>query len=337
MPSVSPTPAPTVAATNTPAPTQSPTAPSPSPRPMPHPRSTAPPPGHPTVVPSRPHVLLVMLENKGYAATLGSCSADPYLCSLAAQYMSATAWEGIGHPSLPNYLAIKSGSRKVLERRLRHRYQRVSSRYSSWRLRVSPGTRTWSSMPYACYGGAMSGEYTRVHNPFVYYTGASSPCHDDPYPGSAGLLATLGSRTPPDFVWISPNLGDDMHNGSVQQGDAWLRGNLAPILASPWFIRGDATVIVTMDENDPQSTPMGGQVPMVVISSKARGRGAVAIRGTSTALFARLKRRSACRCLARRKALRTGTWPDTSDDLAGVAVDASGRTSSARDASRRQG
>ncbi len=246
---------------------------------MPHPRSTAPPPGHPTVVPSRPHVLLVMLENKGYAATLGSCSADPYLCSLAAQYMSATAWEGIGHPSLPNYLAITSGSTQGCSSDGCGTGINASHLGTQLAAAGVPWDAYMESMPYACYGGAMSGEYTRVHNPFVYYTGASSPCHDDPYPGSAGLLATLGSRTPPDFVWISPNLGDDMHNGSVQQGDAWLRGNLAPILASPWFIRGDATVIVTMDENDPQSTPMGGQVPMVVISSKARGRGAVAIRG----------------------------------------------------------
>ena len=53
--------------------------------------------------------MVIMEENKGYAATLGSCGSDPYWCSLASQYASYTSWYGIGHPSLPNYLAFDSG------------------------------------------------------------------------------------------------------------------------------------------------------------------------------------------------------------------------------------
>jgi acid phosphatase len=121
--------------------------------------------------------------------------------------------------------------------------------------------------------------YTRVRNPFVYYTDNASRCHDVPYPGSGGLISALDGSTPPDFVWISPNLDNDMHYGSVQQGDAWLKANLAPVLTSSWFSGGSATVIVTMDENDKQSTPAGGQVPFVVISSRAKGAGAVTTYG----------------------------------------------------------
>ena len=57
-----------------------------------------------------PHVLVVLLENKGYVATLGSCAADPYYCGLGSQYASVTGWSGISHPSLPNYLAVTTGS-----------------------------------------------------------------------------------------------------------------------------------------------------------------------------------------------------------------------------------
>jgi hypothetical protein len=39
---------------------------------------------------AEPHVMVIVEENRGYAATLGSCSADPYLCSLAAGYASLT-------------------------------------------------------------------------------------------------------------------------------------------------------------------------------------------------------------------------------------------------------
>src|SRR4029077_9899826 len=59
---------------------------------------------------AEPHLMVIVEENRGYAATLGSCGSDPYLCSLAAGYASLTAWYGITHPSAPNYLALDSGS-----------------------------------------------------------------------------------------------------------------------------------------------------------------------------------------------------------------------------------
>jgi len=54
--------------------------------------------------------MIIVEENQGFAATLGDCSADPYLCSLASGYASASRWFGVYHPSLPNYLALTSGS-----------------------------------------------------------------------------------------------------------------------------------------------------------------------------------------------------------------------------------
>ena len=226
-----------------------------------------------------PHVLLVMLENKGYMATLGSCGADPYLCSLAATYLSATAWFGVSHPSLPNYLGATSGSTQgcgsdtcatgIAARDL-------GAQLSAARI---PWVAYMESMPSACYGGLGNGAYARKHNPFVYYVDNAYPCHDLPYPGSSGLIVTLDSPAPPDFVWITPNLNNDMHDGSVQQGNAWLAANLAPVFTSPWFTGGEATVIITMDENDASPSPGGGQIPMVVISSTARGAGHRAVYG----------------------------------------------------------
>ncbi len=219
-----------------------------------------------------------MLENKGYAATLGTCSADPYLCSLASHYASANAWYGVGHPSLPNYLALTSGSTQGCSSDTCATGIAAPDLGQSLNAAGIPWEAYMGSMPSACFSGTSSGPYARKHNPFAYYRDDAT-CHDVPYPGVGGLLTSLDSRTPPDFVWISPNLQDDMHDGSVQQGDAWLKTNLAPILASPWFTDGNATVIVTMDENDHQSTPAGGRVPMVVISSRSRGVGALTVQG----------------------------------------------------------
>jgi acid phosphatase len=232
--------------------------------------------------------MVIIEENKGYAATLGSCGSDPYLCSLAATYASDTAWYGVSHPSEPNYVALASGG-----------IQRCTSdsacpansltmtdlggQLTSARI---PWVGYMESMPSPCYTGGSAGGYALKHNPFGFFKdNYVGTCHILPYPGASGLVSVLGAARPPDFVWISPNQTNDMHSGSVQQGDAWLRANLGPVLASRWFTAGNSTVIVTMDENDAQSTGTccsvspGGQVPMVVISSDSKGKGSFALTG----------------------------------------------------------
>ena len=44
-------------------------------------------------------------------------------------------------------------------------------------------------------------------------------------------MAALNGANAPDFVWITPNDTDNMHTGTVQQGDAWLKANIAPVMS----------------------------------------------------------------------------------------------------------
>jgi acid phosphatase len=137
-------------------------------------------------------------------------------------------------------------------------------------------------MPWACYTGAgkRSGAYIKTHNPFVYFTDVlNNGCtsHVVPYPGVGSFVSQLNSASAPHYVYIAPNLLNDMHDGSVQQGDAWLRANLAPVLAASWFTNFNSTVIVTMDEGGvPGSRNL---IPTVIISNNAKGQGAVATYG----------------------------------------------------------
>lgn len=220
--------------------------------------------------------MVVMLENKGYGPTLGTCTADPYFCSLAATYASYTNWHGVGHPSLPNYLAFDSGSSQGCSS------DRCATGYSATDLggQLSmagvPWTAYMESMPSPCYTGGSAGGYARKHNPFAYFTDNDPTCHVQPYPGAGGLVAALDGPAAPDFAWITPNLINDMHDGTVQQGDAWLQANVAPVLTSSWFTNFPATVIVTMDEGDSGGS---NQVPLVVISHASRGQGAISTAG----------------------------------------------------------
>jgi hypothetical protein len=213
-----------------------------------------------------------MEENKGYAATLGSCFADPYLCSLASTYASYTNWHGVGHPSLPNYLAFDSGSTQGCTTDGCATGLTATDLGGQLNAAGIPWTAYMESMPSACYSGGASGDYARKHNPFLYFTDTASSCsiHDVPYPGSSSMLSALDGSSAPSFVWITPNLINDMHDGTVPQGDAWLKTNIDPVLTSTWFTNYDSTVIITMDEG------VGNTVPMVVISSTAKGHGAIA-------------------------------------------------------------
>ncbi|MDQ2961384.1 MAG: alkaline phosphatase family protein [Candidatus Dormibacteraeota bacterium] len=250
------------------------------------PATVPPAPGATSTGATTPHVMVIMEENRGYAATLGSCASDPYLCSLAATYAGVTTWSGVSHPSAPNYVAFVSGATQGLTSDCTPTScgpfaapslgGQLSAAGVPWRAYME-------SMPSACSTAGSAGDYAEKHNPFLYFTDVRSApsCAtvEQPYPGAAGMVAALTSPAAPDFVWISPNLVNDMHDGSVATGDAWLRTNLAPVLTSSWFTGPAATVIVTMDENDAQSSPGGGQVPMVVISTTAHGRGHVAANG----------------------------------------------------------
>jgi phosphatidylinositol-3-phosphatase len=70
---------------------------------------------------------------------------------------------------------------------------------------------------------------------------------DVPY----GQLATdLATGALPAFSFITPNLIDDMHDGTIQQGDTWLSQNLPVIFNSAQYQAGQVVVFVTWDEGE---------------------------------------------------------------------------------------
>ncbi|MGC2192029.1 MAG: alkaline phosphatase family protein [Candidatus Dormiibacterota bacterium] len=244
----------------------------------------------PKPVRSEPHVLVIMEENQGYNATQTDCgTANSYFCQLAGEYASVVPWFGVAHPSLPNYLAVTSGSTQGCSSDTCSGPYPVDNLGDQLTVAGIPWTAYMESMPAPCYQGVSDGEYAKKHDPFVFYAdlldGPVCAAHVLPYPGPSGLLSTLNGTSPPDFVWITPNLIDDMHDGTVAEGNAWLETNLEPILSSAWFTSYRSTVIVTEDENDHEPTgsccgdAAGGQIPELVISHRARGRGIVSLTG----------------------------------------------------------
>jgi phosphatidylinositol-3-phosphatase len=204
-------------------------------------------------VPATSPVIVVMFENKSELDVLGSPEA-PYLTSLIAKGALATDFQGIAHPSQPNYLALFSGSPQGVVDDDVHDLaaptiaDQLEAAGKTWRVFAE-------NLPAsACFTGATAsggpdgdGVYARKHNPAISFTGISSA------PSRCANIQPLAALTPDaaDFIWIVPNMCNSMHDCPTGQGDAWFK-TLAPrILDSPAFQPGGHGVLyVTFDESD---------------------------------------------------------------------------------------
>jgi acid phosphatase len=209
--------------------------------------------------------MVVMMENKSFSQVVGQAD-QPYTNSLATGYGLATQSYAFGHPSLPNYLDIVSGSNQGVTD------DNPPSSHSF------PGTQTladelvaagFSAKAYAenlpSAPASSSGEYVVRHVPWEYFPNAKITVAD-----ASSLVPDLNGANPPDFVWYSPNLIDDEHNGTVQQGDTFLSTFIPKVQSTSWYKSG-GEIIVEWDESDNDNSGInhsgGGHIPTIVVST----------------------------------------------------------------------
>jgi phospholipase C len=204
--------------------------------------------GTATTAPTYSHVIWIMMENHSFGNIIGNTAQAPYINSVATECGLATNYHNISHPSLPNYVAMTSG---LAGRDIKGFDSDCSpsKKCSTSAPSIFGQGETWKayeeSMPANC-SPANSGEYAVRHNPPPYYTtlaGCSS--FDVPY---TQLASDLTSGTLPAFSFITPNLIDDMHDGTIANGDTWLANNLPTILNSSEYQSGTTAVFITWDE-----------------------------------------------------------------------------------------
>ncbi len=196
---------------------------------------------------------MVVEENKSYSQIIGSASA-PYINSLAADNAVATDYHGVTHPSLPNYLALTGGQTFGVTTDCSPSSCPVDG--ANIADSIEGAQRGWGaymqSMPDPCTTTS-SGSYAVKHNPFVYFDDIrTNPtrcnAHIVPYSNLSVDLAT--TATTPSFVFIVPNLCNDMHDCSVSTGDNWLKANLPTIFNSPAWKTQNSLLVITWDEDD---------------------------------------------------------------------------------------
>jgi acid phosphatase len=203
------------------------------------------------------HVMVIMEENRSRGEVIGSPEM-PYFNSLVAQYGNTTSWSGVSHPSLPNYLAFISGSTQgIKDDGTGYSFPSVPTIGSQ----LSEAGISWKAymeeLPSAGSTIAESGGYVKKHNPFAYFPETNGP---NVVPASEFQENVLNS-TLPSFIFYTPNLTNDGHDGSNENVDASLKNLLSTVLKSSWYAnRG--VIIITWDEDEGE-----GKVATVVISA----------------------------------------------------------------------
>ncbi len=206
-------------------------------------------------VPRFAHVVVVILENHAYNEILDTGEA-PFLRELAGSGAVLTQSYAITHPSQPNYLALFSGSTQQLtDDSCPHSYtgpNLASVLADAGRTFVGSS----ESLPAAGFTACRSGPYVRKHNPWVDFP-ALSPTVNQPMTAFPSDYADL-----PDVSFVVPDLDHDMHDGSISQGDRWLRTHLSAYVA--WAAGHDSALIVTADEDD---NAHDNRIPTIVVGA----------------------------------------------------------------------
>ncbi len=218
------------------------------------------------------HVVWIVFENKSYSQVVGSANA-PYIDGLAGRCGLATNFFAEAHPSLPNYIAMTSGSTQGIADDAGPSSHPLAA--ASIFSQLNGGWRTLAEgMPSNC-ALADSGYYAVRHNPAAYYTGVRTACATQDVPVAS--TPDVSAR----FTFVTPNLCDDMHastcgtdaGSETKNGDSWLSSFLPKILGSPTYQAGRTAVFITWDEDDSGS---GQHVATLVVAPSVPAGVAVA-------------------------------------------------------------
>lgn len=189
------------------------------------------------------HLVIVVEENKSFSQIIGNPSA-PYINALARRGVLFTESYGVTHPSQPNYLALFSGTTRGIGS---NACPLVLSGENLASALIDKGLSFVSyseSMPQPGFEGCIYGAYYRKHNPLANWR--EHAALNQPFtafPQDYGRLPTVSM--------VMPDQRNDMHDGSIAQGDAWLKSNIESY--AQWAMTHNSLLIVTWDEDDGSS------------------------------------------------------------------------------------
>lgn len=205
-------------------------------------------------IPRSSHVWVVTEENHSFEEVIGN-SQMPYYNGLLQQAGLATPFYSDQHSSLPALMWFVAGAPVETDNNT------VSCQHSEDNVvrELLKRGYSWRSyqeaMPSAGFQGLYGGPgnvYARRHNPLIDFTdvcpGTGQDINSVPY---TQMATDWSDGKTVNYAYITPDLQDDAHDGTLEQADEWLQAHLPAILARPEFgPGGDGLLFVVWDEAD---------------------------------------------------------------------------------------
>lgn len=200
-------------------------------------------------VPQSSHVWLIAEENHSYEEVIGNPKM-PYFNSLADAYGVTDQYYANTHNSISALMWLVAGAPVTGDNGttqcfdLDNVVREALAQKQSWKSYQE-------DLPYAGYTGVSWANYVRRHNPVIDFTdscAASQINNNVPY---TQLATDMANNATPNYIWITPNLKHDAHDGPLSDADAWLSEEVPAILARPEFQPGgDGLLFIVFDESD---------------------------------------------------------------------------------------
>jgi len=215
-------------------------------------------------LPKYDHVVIVIEENHSFEQILDKDKKEcPYINKMANESANMVHSEAVSHPSLPNYLALFSGSTQGVSND-DCEYSFSGDQLGSELLKagftfIGYSEDLPSKGSTICQAGGANGYY-RKHNPCVYWQDSGS------FPATLSQSFKAFPKKSdynklPAVSIVVPNEAHDMHypNGYPPAADKWLRKNIDAYFK--WAQTHNSLLIVTWDEDD-YST--GNHIPTLI-------------------------------------------------------------------------
>ena len=155
-------------------------------------------------IPNFDHIVLIVLENRDYGEVIGSTHM-PHLNALARQNVLLSNYFAVRHPSLPNYIALVSGSTQNITSDCTNCFVDQPNLADL----IEASGRTWKAyeedMPSPCFVGDAD-PYAQKHDPFIYFDSIRlnpARCNKSIVPLTQ-LDSDLASNQLPNFSFIMP-------------------------------------------------------------------------------------------------------------------------------------
>lgn len=186
-------------------------------------------------------MVVVVEENHAYDQIVGSPEA-PYLNTLIRTGLLLTRSYGVAHPSEPNYLAMFSGSTHGLTSDACPLHFAGPDLYSTLHAAGRSFAGYSEGLPSPGSSVCAAGEYARKHAPWTDFADVPATAQQ-PMTAFPSDYARL-----PSVAFVIPDLGHDMHDGTIAAADTWLRQHLGGY--AEWARTHGSLLVVTFDEDD---------------------------------------------------------------------------------------